>query len=179
MAAVRSAYRAQPLAAAPAAKKLTKAKLQEGFVDTLLNSVSILSEMMEDFRNSDRYFKYKAGVLAGWLFLTVSSFGVACPGQGPSNDIDAHLIVTNGTHGPVYMVKNDSQETWLSVKVVVNSMYVTTMNQIEPNGGIVLGASVIYDTNNVRAPDNLVITDIVVDVAEPSGQVHLLKNGQK
>ena len=57
--------------------------------------------MMEDFRNSDRYFKYKAGVLAGWLFLTVSSFGVACPGQGPSNDIDAHLIP--GVAGAEYL----------------------------------------------------------------------------
>ena len=45
---VRSAARSQPLPAAPEApKKITKERLREGFIDTLLNSVSILSEIAE------------------------------------------------------------------------------------------------------------------------------------
>ncbi len=175
MAAVRSASRAQPLPSGPAGKKLTKAKLQEGFVDTLLNSVSILAEMMEDFKNSDRFFKYKAGVLGAWLFLSLSSFAVACPGQGPSNDIDATLVVTPAK---VYMVKNSSTETWVQVKVIVNNQYISTLNEVRPSGDITLSPAVLYDTSGTHAPSDLVIHDIVVDVEEPSAQVHLLKNGQ-
>jgi len=178
MAAVRSASRMQPLDSVSTSKKLTKAKLQEGFVDTLMNSVSILAEMMEDFRSSDRFFKYKAGVLGVWLFMTVSTFAVACPGQGPSNDIDAQLIVGTGSSGQVYSVKNASNARWLTVKVVVNSAYVTTLNQVEQNGQVPLYPSVLYDTNGAHAPAELYISDIVVDVDEPSGQVHLLKGGQ-
>ena len=168
----------QPLDAAAAPKKLTKAKLKEGFIDTLMNSVSILAEMMEDFRSSDRFFKYKAGVLGVWIFMTVSTFAVACPGQGPSNDIDAQLIVGTGSGGQVYSVKNGSSARWLTVKVVVNSAYVTTLNQVERDGQVPLYPSVLYDTNGAHAPADLNITDIVVDVDEPSGQVHLLKGGQ-
>ncbi len=144
-----------------------------------MNSVSILSEMMEDFRSSDRFFKYKAGVLAAWLFMSISTFAVACPGQGPTNDIDAQLIVGTGSAGVVYSVKNGSGSNWSTVKVVVNSAYVTTLNQVEMNGQVPLYPSVLYDTNGEHAPPDLVITDIVVDVDDPSGQVHLLKGGQK
>ena len=175
---MRSASRANPLPSAAPAKKLTKAKLQEGAIDTLLNSVSILSEMMEDFRSSDRFFKYKAGVLGLWLFLSISSFAVACPGHGPSNDIDAQLITIQGSKGTVYSVKNASKESWSVVKVVVNKAYMTTLNRVEPNVQMLLSPAVLFDTNNAKAPDDLVVTDIVVDVDEPSAQVQLLKDGQ-
>ncbi len=178
LAAVRSASRANPLPSAPAPKKLTKAKLQEGAVDTLLNSVSILAEMMEDFRSSDRFFKYKAGVLGVWLFLSVSSFAVACPGQGPSNDIDAQLITIQGSKGTVYSVKNASKESWVNVRVVVNQAYQSSLNRVEPNAQMLLSPTLLSDTNGVGAPDDLVVTDIVVDVEEPSSQVHMLKDGR-
>lgn len=179
MSAVRSASRAQPIAEPPTAKKkLSKAKLQEGAIDTLMNSVSILAEMMEDFKSSDRFFKYKAGVLGLWLFLSISTFAVACPGQGPSNEIDAQLVVTQGANGTLYMVKNASESPWSMVKVIVNNAYQSTLNQVDANGTLLLSPAVLYDTNGARAPSHLVISDIVVDVDSPSAQIQLLKDGK-
>ena len=59
---MRSAARLDPVPDDPK-RPVTKERLREGAVDTLLNSVSILGEMIEDFRNSDRFFKYKAFVV--------------------------------------------------------------------------------------------------------------------
>lgn len=177
MRAVRTAMRDQPLAPAPK-KKLDKEAIKEGAFDTLLNSVSILSEIAEDFRSSDRFFKYKFGVLVMWLLLSVTSVGIACGDTGPSNDINAQLIVGGEPSRPVYLVKNESPEPWQDVEVVVNGQYRATLASMEANGGsIALSPAVLFDADGAKAPAALVISDIVVTVSEPNETVVLLKGG--
>lgn len=175
--AVRSAARAQPLAP-EAPKALDKAAIKEGAVDTLLNSFSILSEIAEDFRTSDRFFKYKAAVLVAWLVLSVTSVGVACGHQGPSNDISAVLVVGGDSSRPIYLVKNESLEPWQDVEVIVNGTYRATLAQMEANGGsIALSPAVLFDATGAKAPAELRITEIVVNVNDPNDSVTLLENG--
>lgn len=172
-----SASRLQPIAD-EGPKKITRERLQEGAVDTLLNSVSILGEVIEDFRRSDRYFKYKALVLTLWLFSAVGAFGVACPSTGPSNDIHATLIVSGEANSPIYMVKNDSSDAWQGVEIIVNGAYRSTMNQLSAEGGsATLSPAVLFDADGKRAPARLSINDIVVKVREPEGEVKLLAGG--
>jgi hypothetical protein len=173
--AVRSAARADaPASDAKPTRKVSRESLQEGAVDTLLNSVSILGEVLEDFRSSDRFFKYKALVLVLWLSLTVGAFGVACPQRGPSNDINARLVVS----GDVYMVKNESNEQWQDVEIIVNKDWRATETRLDANGGsLTLSPAVIFDANGNRAPSSLKITDIEVHVLEPEAEVVLLKAG--
>jgi hypothetical protein len=176
---VRSAARAQPLPAAPAPKKAARERLKEGAADTLLNSVSILGEVLEDFRTSDKFFKYKALVLTLWFVLTVGAFGVACPSDGPSNEIDARLVISGDQANPIYMVKNESNHDWESVEIVVNGEYRSTMATMEKMGGnVTLSPAVLFDANGKRAPSSLHITDITVIVGDPDATVVLLKNGQ-
>jgi len=177
MRAVRSAMRDQPLSAEPK-KKIDKAVIKEGAVDTLLNSVSILSEMAEDFRTSDRFFKYKAGVLLTWLMLSLTSVGVACGTQGPSNDINAVLVVGGDATHPIYLVKNDSLERWQDVEVLVNGKFRATLATMDANGGsIALSPAVLFDETGAKAPASLVIQDIVLTVSEPNESVTLLSGG--
>jgi hypothetical protein len=175
---VRSAARERPLAPEPK-KKLDKAALKEGAIDTLLNSVSILSEIIEDFRSSDRFFKYKASVIAVWALLVLSSVGVACGDQrGPTNDIQAALIVGGDTSRPVYLIKNESNELWQDVIVLVNGKYRATLAQIDANGGsFTISPAVLFDESGAKAPSTLTIADIVITVSEPAESVTLLKGG--
>ena len=178
MRAVRSAMRDLPMAP-EAKKKLDKGAIKEGAVDTLLNSVSILSELADDFRTSDRFFKYKAGVLLVWLMLSVTSVGVACGNQGPTNDINAVLVTGGDAAKPIYLVKNESLEVWQDVEVLVNGQYRATLAQMEANGGsIALSPAVLFDLAGAKAPSSLVISEIVVTVSEPNESVTLLRGGQ-
>ncbi|MBL9037624.1 MAG: hypothetical protein JNG84_03815 [Archangium sp.] len=177
---VRSAYRTQPLPALAPEKKLSKAALKEGAIDTLLNSVSVLAELVEDFRSSDRFFKYKAMVLGTWLFLSLSTFAVACPSQGPANDIEAHLVVVKNTSStPIYMVKNNSVETWNDVEVIVNGVYRSTTAQVPSSDSIGLSPAVLFDAEGQHAPASLSVSDIEVRVLEPEGRVKLLVGGRQ
>jgi hypothetical protein len=177
--AVRSASRAQPLT--PEDKKgPTSERLKEGAADTLLNSVAILGEVIEDFKSSDRFFKYKAMVLTLWLMSTIGSFGIACGGKaGPTNDIDAVLVVSGEPSRPIYMIKNDGTDPWVDVAIVVNGTYSSTMSQLAPNGGsVTLSSAVLFDAKGQRAPANLVISDVLITVRDPEAEVPILQGGQ-
>lgn len=178
MQVVRSAARPDAPTGNEPRKKLTSTALKAGAVDTLLNSVSILGEVVEDFRSQDRFFKYKALVLTTWALLTIGAFGVACPTTGPSNNINARLVVSGEAGNPIYMVKNESPDSWQDVEIIVNGEYRSTMSQIEPNGGnVTLSPAVIFDANGNRAPSKLRIVDIEVRVREPEENVVLLRGG--
>lgn len=173
---VQSAARAQPLA--PEERKITTQRLREGAADTILNSFSILGEVVEDFRSSDRFFKYKAMVISLWFLLAIGSFGVACPSTGPSNDINAVLVVSGDASLPIYMIKNESTETWQDVEIIVNGTYRSTMSQMPGEGGnATLSSAVLFDEKGNRAPSKLQFTDIVVKVREPEAEVSLLRGG--
>lgn len=173
---VRSAARMQPLEPEP--QKATSERLKEGAVDTVLNSFSILSEVVDDFKSSDRFFKYKALVLTIWLLLSVGAFGVACPSSGPSNEINAVLVLAGDATSPVYMVKNESNDVWQDVEITVNGKYRATMSQLDAAGGnATLSPAVLFDDAGKRAPSSLRITDITVKVREPEAEVPLLQGG--
>ena len=149
------------------------ARIREGAADTLLNSFSILGEVVEDFRSSDRFFKYKAMVIGLWFLLAIGSFGIACPSSGPSNDISAVLVVS----GDIYMVKNDGSEPWQDVEIIVNGAYRSTMSQVAGGGNATLSSAVLFDEQGKRAPSKLTITDIVVKARDPEAEVTLLRGG--
>ncbi len=178
---VRSALRSAPQAAPPpGTQPITKERLREGTIDTVLNATTILGELMEDFRNSDRFFKYKAGVLFTWLLLSVTSLGVACPpSDQSSNDLEARLIANRSEATPVFMVKNDGTDPWENVVITVNGKYHATMTRIEGGGGnVTLTGAVLFDADGKRAPSSLVITDIEMKVQEPDGAAVLLRGGE-
>lgn len=160
---------------------MTQKRLKEGAIDTILNSVSIFGEMVDDFRNSDKFFKYKAMVVATWFILSLSSLVVACPantGGVETNDIGAQLLENRDEHPPVYTVKNDSADTWNSVVITVNGRYKSTLNRLEGNGGtITLTSAVLFDEQGTRPSSKLVIQDIRVTVDDPSADFVMLKHG--
>ncbi|MFZ5443682.1 MAG: hypothetical protein ACOZQL_26985, partial [Myxococcota bacterium] len=162
---VRSAARMQPLEAE--ARGPASQRIKEGAADTLLNSVSILGEVIEDFRNSDRFFKYKAMVLTLWGLLMIGSFGIACPGTGYSNEIGAVLVTSGEAGKPIYMVKNDGHDPWSDVEIVVNGTYRSTMSTMPAGGSATLSSAVLFDEAGKRAPATLSVTEIEVKVRDP------------
>ena len=160
-----SAARMTPLP--PTARRVTGEMMAVGAKDTALNVAGILRDFFDDFKSSDRFFKYKAMVAVLWLGLSVTSVGVACPsGGGSTNAFGARLVVAGDSSAPIYMVKNDSPTPWQDVAVVVNGKYRSTAAQVEANREITLSPVVLYDDTGARAPTGLKITDITVQIGD-------------
>jgi len=173
---VMSAARAEPLAPGPKAK--ASERLREGAIDTLLNAASILKEMVQDFRNSDRFFKYKAVVVAAWFVLSSTSIGVACSGGETTNALGARLVIAGDAREPIFMVKNDSERAWQDVEVVVNGAYRSTTTTVSPRDALTLSPVILFDASGKPAPRGLTISDIRVSARDPDEDVSLLISGQ-
>jgi hypothetical protein len=153
-----------------------KEALREGALDTVLNAAGLLADTWDDFRNRDRYFKFKAGIIAAWVFLSVTSFFIAFPGSG-GNRLGAHLISTEVAGRPVYMIKNDSRSAWHEVTVVVNRKFRTAVGTVDPNGGtLTFNLKQLKGDNDVAAPPDMRIQDL--QLRTDDGDVWLVKEGE-
>lgn len=157
-------------------KKAAKELIREGAVETLLNSVGILRDLVSDFRARDSFFKYKAGVLFVWLILSVTSVGVACPGGGPANSIQARLVVSPGAARTAYMIKNDSDSAWENVEVVVNGSFRSTADKVSAGGDLVLSPRLMVNAKGEHATDELPVRDILVRTSD--GDAELMRGGK-
>jgi hypothetical protein len=120
---VMSAARTEPLQKAKPEGPLGK-RLAGEASNQFLNGLSILKEWVADFRQQDRFFKYKASIVAGWLAITVASFAIACPGSSvETGDMDARLVLSDKLDRPSIIIFNESQEPWLDVTFIVNGEY--------------------------------------------------------
>jgi hypothetical protein len=172
---LRTAARAEPLPEEK--KKITKQVLREGAVEVLLNGSSILKEVVEDFRSSDKFFKYKALILSVWFVLAITSIGVSCSGGPPTgNSFGARLIIAGEDATLSYMVKNDSDNEWQQVVIEVNGGYYATADTLRPHGDISLSPRLMVDRGGKEAPQGLKISDVHVNCSE--GDTFLLKGGK-
>ncbi|MBI3181971.1 MAG: hypothetical protein HYZ28_07485 [Myxococcales bacterium] len=164
----------EKMGAAPAAKS-GRGRLKESAADTLLNAVAILKEVWEDFRSSDRFFKYKAAIIASWVALSTTTFFVACPSAGVSDDIGASLVARE-QHGRLAVsVKNESKDTWNDVLVVVNGAYRAVHPPVEPGGMLTVTPKLLATQDGQPPPADLKVVDLEVSTSE--GSTTLLKGG--
>ena len=168
-----TAARAKPLPSQ--SKAISAGAIKSQATDTALNVMSLLRDTWEDFQNSERYFKYKAGIIGAWLLVSIVSVFLAMPESGVTNDLGAQVVTTEVAGRAVYMIKNDSTETWNDVEVVVNRDYKTRVAQIPPNGDITLTHKQLVGPKNVPAPEHLKVFDLEIRTSE--GRTVLLKNG--
>ncbi len=168
-----SAARTRPL---PSSPRFSRGDIRKGAESTALNVAAILRELLADFRSSDRFFKYKAGIIVAWVCLSATGFVVACPPAEETNEIGAHLVVAGVTGSPTYMVKNTSPEPWRDVVLVVNGRYRAAFAQVAPNEGVSLTVRQLADANGKPAPADLKVSGLEVLTSE--GGTTLISGGQ-
>ncbi|WP_241759432.1 hypothetical protein [Pyxidicoccus parkwayensis] len=128
MTAARSAPLQKEKAEGPLARRVASEASNQ-----LLNGLSILKEMLADFRQQDRFFKYKASIVAGYLAITVASFFIACPGGSvKAGDMDARLVLSDKLDRPSITIWNESKTTWKDIVVTVNEQYQAAVPSVAP-----------------------------------------------
>lgn len=177
MPSVRSATRDAPLPASPVRGPL-KDRLREGSLDVVLNTRSVLREVVEDFRNQDRHFKWKAAIIAAWALLSISSFGVACGPMVRSNasDLGAEWVLAGDAARPVFSIYNHGDEDWEDVTIVINGRYRASQGIVPAGGMIALMPRQFLGDDGAPAPSDLAPVDVELRTNE--GNDILLKGGQ-
>lgn len=174
-----SAARMQPVKERPSPKGPVSARLKEGAAETALNVAGILRDLWADFRSSDQFFKYKAGIVAAWVLLSTAALFVACPSSGPTNEIGARVVVTQVAGSPVYMVVNDSGDAWEDVVVVVNDQYRAAVGRVAAEhlkNNLTLEPKKLLAEGGQPAPRDL--RAVKIEVKTASGRAELVDRGQ-
>lgn len=169
-----SAARVQPLAVKDA--RPIGERLRAGLADTGLNALSYGRQLWTDFRRADKFFKWKALIIVGWVALSGTSFVVACPGSGGvSNALGAKLVRSGTPDEPILMIKNTSDEPWKAVFVTANRRYSLGLQLLGPGKDLVFTPRDLRDEGGEVPPKDLLITDL--ELRTEDGRTILLEQG--
>ncbi len=174
-----SAARTAPVEKKPDGK--VSKRLASEASNQLLNALAIVKELVQDFRGSDRFVKTKAGIVGGWVFISLLSIIIACPGRGVKTaDLGARVVVLPNADlpkaAPSLTVTNTTKDPWEDVIFVVNGKYRATVEKIDGNEG-----SFTLTPKNLLSPSGPMPADqrfISAEMRTKHGNAELVKNGQ-
>jgi len=89
--------------------------------------------VVDDFRDSTRYVKYKVFAIGGYIAISLATVVVFMP-PGELNEIDAEVWLrkTEIVGGRYFKVANRSSNTWKNMKVTINGTYTSRAKQLRP-----------------------------------------------
>jgi hypothetical protein len=164
----------------PEPEKKLQDKLKDGATDAALNVVGILKDTYGDFRRSDRFFKYKAGIIASWVAITCLTLVLSCPPSelDAKNRLGARLgpRPADPTR-PAVTIFNDSDKRWTDVRIIVNEKYQASMPSVEARDAVTVTPRQLLGPGGKVAPLDLRATD--VELRTSDGKARLMKEGQE
>lgn len=174
---VITATRAAPL---PEEKRPLKERLRGEASNLWLNGLSIAREAWADFRAADRFFKFKAMIVAGWAVLSLAGLAVAFTGQAgayfANNHLGGRVVVHREPDQTVLLIRNDGDRAWKDVVVIVNHQYRAAKGELAAHDMFTLTSKQLLGDHNALAPKLFTVTD--VELRTSRGHATLLEDGQ-
>jgi hypothetical protein len=156
-------------------------RLKSESANVALNAVAFLKEMVGDFRQQDRFFKYKASIVGGWLLVSLATVGLTCArGVKETGDFGATLIENPGGR-PGLTINNKSDETWRDVTVIVTDSrggeWRASVARVDPGKELTITPKQLLGAEDGRAaPANIKIRD--AEMRTSAGRARLLDNNR-
>lgn len=100
-----------------------------------------LADLREDLRHRDRWFAWKAGIVASWIVLSLVCLGVAGSGgadRPARNGLDAYVVVRSSSLSWALLVENRSGKPWTSIALEVDG-HTFRQERLGPDERLVLG----------------------------------------
>lgn len=175
---VMSAARAAPLPKEQQQGQLAQKLKSEG-ANVALNALSIVKEKVQEFREQDRFFKYKAFIVGGWVMLSVLTFGATC-GRGvkQTGDFGAKLVLIPARNS--VSILNKSKEPWTDVIVVIKddrgAEWRASVALVAPTKEVTLSPKQLLGATGQAAPSDISIRGVEMRTSE--GRAQLLEDGR-
>ena len=96
---------------------------KEMAVEAFYSAKALGEQFLDDFRSRDRFFKYKAGIIAAWAAVSVLTLGISCGGGPKENNLHARTQVTQVLDDYTVLLRNTSSSDWKDVRLTLNSRY--------------------------------------------------------
>lgn len=176
---VMSATRTAPVPKEQQQQAALKERLKSESANVALNTLSIVKEKVQEFREQDRFFKYKAFIAGGWLLLSMSTFGITCArGVKQTGDFGAKLVAMPARSS--VSILNKSEEPWEDVIIVVKDNrggeWRASVASVQPTKEVTISPKQLLGNAGQAAPSDITIVGVEMRTSE--GKALLLEDGQ-
>ncbi|WP_095981199.1 hypothetical protein [Melittangium boletus] len=173
-----SAARTEPLPKEQTQAAVGK-RLQAESANAMLNALSIAKEMVQDFRQQDRFFKYKAFIVGGWLLLSIGTVGVTCSrGVKETGEFGAKL--THVASRSSLTIVNKSRDSWLDVIIIVKDdrgqEWRASVARVDPTNPLTVTPKQLLGGQGQAAPSDIKIRG--VEMRTSDGRATLMQEGK-
>jgi hypothetical protein len=175
---VMSATRTAPLPKDQQKGALSE-RLKSESANVALNTLSIVKEKVQEFRERDRFFKYKAFIAAGWLLMSVTTFGITwARGAKQTGDFGAKLVMIPSRAS--VSILNRSEEPWMDVIIVVTdnkgAEWRASVAAVAPTKEVTISPKQLLGASGQAAPSDIAIRGVEMRTSE--GRAMLLEDGR-
>jgi hypothetical protein len=155
-------------------------RLKSESANVALNALSIVKEKVQEFREQDRFFKYKAFIVAGWVLMSVGTFGTTwARGAKQTGDFGAKLVPVPNRPSSISIL-NKSEDVWEDVIVVIKdnkgAEWRASVARVAPTMDVTISPKQLLGASGQAAPSDIVIRGVEMRTAE--GRATLLEDGR-
>lgn len=156
----------------PATRQILRERLEEAAFTLRRHA----RDNWDDFRRRDRYFQWKAAIVAVWTAVSLLSIRVAMarPDDPAANGLGAYAAVTHTTMSWGLLVHNRSDEPWKHVRVVLDGGWVHERAQIAPDEKVVLSPAQ-FSRGGQSAPEDLAIHAVRIETDDGDARPTLVR----
>lgn len=144
-------------------------RLREFAEEALFQIRRVARESWEDLRRRDRFFQWKAAIVAAWTLCSIVSIRIATatPADPADNGLGAYVALTHTTMSWGLLVENRSDEPWTDVRVILDGGWVHERPLIAAEEKVVLSPSQFL-RDGVPAPQDLEVAGLRIETNEGS-----------
>ncbi len=174
------ANRPQPKIA-PKAPETRQEAAKEAFLDVVFNAKSMGLELIDDFRASDRFLKYKLAVIAGWLLLTVVALYVSFPriDSEPTNALDARILVNKvpalDKQLTAIYIENRSEKDWGDTLLKLNGTYTHALADLKAGDKVVVTLNKFSGRDGATPPESLSLQRLEIKCLQGKTEIDLIE----
>jgi hypothetical protein len=90
------------------------------------------SDFVSDFQAQDRYFKMQAGLVTGWVLISLLTIGVVAKAGNWGNHLGAEVRAEQAVGGSLIFVTNTSGARWTDITYRLNDEYIYRQATLAP-----------------------------------------------
>ncbi|NMB77180.1 MAG: hypothetical protein GYA21_18890 [Myxococcales bacterium] len=137
----------------------------EGKLSAFLGGLrDLFANLVQDFRESNRYFKYKVFIIGGYVAVAILTLAVFIPG-GELNQIDAEVRLAKAEYlgGRYFLVHNQSSRDWKNLVLTLNRTYQLRWPMLPAQKSASFHLNRFRDGAGQKPPDEVLIQHLRIE----------------
>lgn len=153
--------------------------VREYALDAAYRARALVQGLAGDFSRSDRFVKYKIGIIGLWALVSAATLVATCTGGRSdidvTNAIGAYARFERSAELGVAAVflENHSRDTWKQVQLTINDTYSSLLPYVDPGGRAVVELKKFNGPKGETPPQDTRVARLAIRCSEGTAVLDL------